>query len=75
MRWQTTDPIGFQDSLNLYCYVHNNPFCYKDPDGRIAFLIAIPLIEIAFGTTFMTVVLPEVGTYLAYAAITYAIVN
>ncbi|MFI0434241.1 MAG: RHS repeat domain-containing protein [Parachlamydiaceae bacterium] len=47
MRWQTTDPLGFEDGLNLYCYVHNNPFCYKDPDGRFAF--AIPFIVRAFG--------------------------
>lgn len=33
MRWQTADPLGFEDGLNLYAYVHNNPFYYKDPDG------------------------------------------
>jgi len=47
MRWQTTDPLGFKDGLNLYCYVHNNPFCYKDPDRRFAFVI--PFIVGAFG--------------------------
>lgn len=42
MRWQTTDPLGFEDGLNLYTYVHNNPFVYKDPDGR--FVVALPLV-------------------------------
>ena len=65
MRWQTTDPLGFEDSLNLYCYVHNNPFCYKDPDGRIIF--AIPLIVGAFGTTGLVISGPRVGAIAGIA--------
>jgi RHS repeat-associated protein len=38
MRWQTADPLGFEDGLNLYTYVHNHPFYYKDPDGQFAFM-------------------------------------
>ncbi len=49
MRWQTTDPLRFKDGLNLYHYVHNNPFLYKDSDGRFA--MAIPFVEVAFGET------------------------
>ena len=50
MRWQTTDPLGFTDSLNLYTYVHNNPFLYRDPDGRFVMILA-PLITGAFGAS------------------------
>ena len=32
-RWMTPDPIGFEDGLNLYAYVHNNPLSISDPYG------------------------------------------
>lgn len=35
-RWITPDPRGFQDSLNLYAYVFNNPLLYCDPYGLLA---------------------------------------
>ncbi len=34
-----TRPLGFEDGLNLYAYVHNHPFYYKDPDGQFAFIV------------------------------------
>ena len=27
------NPLGFEDGLNLYAYVHNNPMIYADPYG------------------------------------------
>jgi RHS repeat-associated protein len=45
MRWITTDPIGFQDGLNLYRFVRNNPYCYRDPDGRYAIVVEIVIIS------------------------------
>ena len=30
-RWLTPDPLGFEDGLNLYAYVHNKPMIYVDP--------------------------------------------
>lgn len=38
-RWTTPDPLDFNDGPNLYCFVHNRPMIYIDPDGR--FLSAI----------------------------------
>ncbi len=47
MRWQTPDPLGFEDGLNIYAFVRNNSFRYYDPDGQFAILI--PLVCIAYG--------------------------
>jgi RHS repeat-associated protein len=42
LRWITTDPVGFTTGINLYSYLLNNPFRYKDPDGQ--FVFAIPIL-------------------------------
>jgi len=52
MRWLTPDPLDFEDGLNLYSYVHNNPFKYRDADGCFAFVI--PLITAAFSAAEIT---------------------
>ncbi len=34
-RWITTDPLGYLDGINRYCYVHNNPLENVDHYGLI----------------------------------------
>lgn len=76
-RWQTQDPLGFKGGLNLYTYVHNNPFYYGDPDGQFA--LAIPILQFTFGVAlspFIGPTMAAVGTaallYGSYQLITYA---
>ena len=59
-RWLTTDPAGFVDSANLYQYVFNNPFRYRDPDGQ--FIVAIPLLAL----TWKVVAIAALTGYAAY---------
>jgi hypothetical protein len=74
MRWQTTDPLGFEEGLNLYTYVRNNPFYYRDLDGCNAQVLrfTIIVVEIAFGVTVSPVWVPclvgaAVGAALGWA--------
>ena len=33
-RFLSTDPVGYQDQLNLYAYAKDDPYGFIDPDGR-----------------------------------------
>lgn len=75
-RWITTDPAGFTDSVNLYQYLFNNPFRYKDPDGRFAW--AIPLFVWggkAAGISFVVPTLAEILSATIAAAAVVAVYN
>jgi RHS repeat-associated protein len=68
-RWLTPDPVGPFDHSNLYQYLFNNPYSYRDLNGEFAF--AIPLIFL--GAEF---ILPTLSTYitaLVYSSVAGAI--
>ena len=66
-RWLTTDPAGFIDSVNLYQYVLNNPFKYRDPHGEnvLGFLLGIAEIVVG-GAICFTGGMLEVASFGGY---------
>jgi len=35
--------MGYTDSMNLYCFVNNNPVCFRDPNGEFAIMTALAI--------------------------------
>ncbi len=60
-RFLQTDPIGYGDDLNLYCYVGGDSINGVDPNGQLLFLI--PIVVIAY------------RAYSAYDTITSTVEN
>ncbi|MFN7781949.1 MAG: RHS repeat domain-containing protein, partial [Lysobacterales bacterium] len=45
LRFISTDPVSADPlNFNRYWYANNNPYKYTDPDGRLAWFVAVPIV-------------------------------
>ena len=70
-RWLTTDPAGAVDATNLYQYVFNNPFLYRDPDGEFIFVIPIVVWGAGVALPSLTAIGTAVAAGVAAGAVAY----
>ncbi|MGB7133549.1 MAG: RHS repeat-associated core domain-containing protein [Candidatus Sulfotelmatobacter sp.] len=79
-RFISEDPIGFGGGINFYGYAFNSPTNLRDPSGRSAGAVAVPVAEgvgtvVCFGSGACETVIVVGGVVVGVAATGYLIYN